>query len=170
MSNMKSPNTFMNMISEKNPKGIFKRIAHNIKLHKFRKTILEGSPSFGLLWKMADFIKISEMVFFYNNTHSLDSEFAIYSSKEYMAGTNGFKLRDDRTGVIIIVKLIADSQKVIVDIERQRGNKLKNTLTFIDNSWQDSNYTAYDEMLLEQVIKIINSKIIALFDHCYSLR
>lgn len=170
MSNMKSPNTFMNIISEKNSKGIFKRLAHKIKLYKFRKSILEGSPSFGLLWKMADFIKISEMVFFYNNTHALDSEFAIYSSKEYMAGTNGFKLKDDKNGVILIVKLISDSQKVIVDIERQRGNKLKNTMTFVNSNWQDANYTAYDEMMLEQVIKIINNKVIALFDHCYDLR
>ena len=160
----------MNIISEKNSKGIFKRLAHRIKLHKFRKTILEGSPSFGLLWKMADFIKIAEIVFFYNNTHTLDSEFTIYSSKEYMAGTNGFKLRDDNAGVILLVKLISDTQKVIVDIERQRGNKFKNTMTFVENKWQDNNYTAYDEMLLEQVIKIINTKIIALFDHCYELR
>ena len=170
MSNMKSPNTFMNVISEKNSKGIFKKLAHKIKLRKFRKTILEGSPSFGLLWKMADFIKIAEIVFFYNNTHALDSEFAIYSSNEYMAGTNGFKLKDDSTGVILIVKLISDTQKVIVDIERHRGNKLKNTMTFVENQWQNVNYTAYDEMLLEQIIKIINSKIIALFDHCYELR
>ena len=170
MSNMKSPNTFMNVISEKNSKGIFKRLAHKIKLSRFRKTILEGSPSFGLLWKMADFIKIAEVVFFYNNTHSLDSEFTIYSSKEYMAGTNGFKLKDDKTGVVLVVKLISDTQKVIVDIERQRGNKLKNTMTFVDNNWQDTNYTAYDEMMLEQVIKIINGKIIALFDYCYDLR
>jgi hypothetical protein len=139
-------------------------------LRKFRKTILEGSPSFGLLWKTADFIKISEIVFFYNNTHSLDSEFAIYSSKEYIAGTNGFKLKDDKTGVILVIKLISDSQKVVVDIERQHGNKLKNTMTFVNNNWQDSDYTAYDEMMLEQVIKIINNRIIALFDHCYSLR
>ena len=170
MGNMKSPNTFMNVISEKNSKGIFKRLAHKIKLHKFRKNILNGSPSFGLLWKMADFIKISEMIFFYNNTHALDSEFAIYSSKEYIAGTNGFKLKDDKTGVILIIKLISDTQKVVVDIERQRGNKLKNTMVFINNNWQDSGYTAYDEMMLEQVIKIINNKIIALFDYCYSLR
>lgn len=170
MSNMKTPNIFMNIISEKNPKGLISKWAHKIKLRRFRKTILEGSPSFGLLWKMADFIKIAEVVFFYNNTHSLDSEFAIYSSKEYMAGTNGFKLKDDGTGCIIVIKLISDTQKVIVDIERQRGNKLKNSLVFVDNKWQDTNYTAYDEMLLEQVIKIINSKIIALFDHCYSLR
>ena len=79
-----------------------------------------------------------------------------------MAGTNGFKLKDDNTGVILVVKLISDTQKVIVDIERQRGNKLKNTMTFVNNNWQDSNYTAYDEMMLEQVIKIINSKIITL--------
>ena len=170
MSNMKTPNIFMNIISEKNPKGFIFKWAHKIKFHKFRKMILEGSPSFGLLWKMADFIKIAEVVFFYNNTHSLDSEFAIYSSKEYMAGTNGFKLKDDKTSCIIVIKLISDTQKVIVDIERQHGNKLKNTLVFVDNKWQDTNYTAYDEMLLEQVIKIINSKIIALFDHCYSLR
>lgn len=170
MSNIKSPNTFMNVISEKNTKGIFRHLAHCIKLYRFRKTILEGSPSFGLLWKMADFIKIAEIVFFYNNTHALDSEFSIYSSKEYIAGTNGFKLKDDKTGVIIVIKLISDTQKVIVDIERQRGNKLKNSLVFIENRWQDTNYTAYDEMLLEQVIKIINTKIIALFDYCYSLR
>jgi len=87
-----------------------------------------------------------------------------------MAGTNGFKLRDDATGCIITIKLISDTQKVIVDIERQRGNRLKNSMVFVDNAWQDSDYTAYDEMLLEQVIKIINSKIMALFDYCYSLR
>lgn len=169
MENMKTANIFMNMIIEKNAKGIFNKLIHKRKLHKFRKGIIEGSPSFGLLWKMADFIRMAEIVFFYDNTHSLDSEFALYSSKEYMPGTNGFKLKDNKSGCIIIIKLISDTQKVVVDIERQRGNRIKNTMVFINNEWEDM-YTGCDEMLLEQVIKIINSKIIALFDYCYSLR
>lgn len=170
MNNISVPNIFMNIIRDKSNRGFISKIKHKIKLRKFRKNIMEGSPSFGLLWKMADFIKIAEIIFFYNNSHSLDSDLSLYSSNEYMVGTNGFKLRDNTTGCTIIIKLISDTQKVIVDVERSKGNHIKSTMTFIENEWANNNHTAYDEMLLEQVIKMINSKIITLFDYCYSMR
>lgn len=162
-------NMFMNIIYRKvtfSFRNFFKYHKHRREYKKFVNNIKNGSPSFGVLWKMADFIKLAELVFFYDNSLK-NTEFGLYSSKGYNPEENGFKIRTNECSIVI--KLYSGLEKVVLSIERLNGENLKTTLTFISDGWYGS-HTTYDEMLLEQVIKIINSRILMLFEHCYDLR
>ena len=166
---MKSINMFMNMIYEKvklSPMTIFKYIKHKRKLKKFIKDIDQGSPSFGLLWKMADFIKYAEEVFFYDNS-TKNTEFRLFSSRGYIPGENGFKI--NHPSCFIVVKLYSDTERVVVEMERTMGDRLKSRFAFSNEQWEGEP-TLHDEMLLEQIIKIINGSILDLFKYCYDLR
>jgi len=163
-------NVFVNMILNKvafSWRHLFKYLSHKKELKKFRKKIDEGSPSFGLLWKMADFIKYAEEIFFYDNSLKGNNDIMLYSSRSFAPGENGFKIVDPRC--TITIKLLSESQKCILEVSRNSGAKLKNTMEFISDNWSGEP-TAYDEMLLEQVIKMINSCILKLFDFCYNER
>lgn len=165
----KKLNPFMEMIYNKvsfKPLSLFKLLFYKRKLKKFRRDILECSPSIDLLWDMADFIKLAEVVFFYDNTLK-NTEFGLYSSRNFPAGQNGFRING--VDCRITIKLFSDIQRVCVEIERLKGEGGKTTLSFTNGDWEMT-HTPYDEMLLEQVIKTINKKIITLFDHCYEIR
>ena len=164
-------NMFIQMIYEKVPRKfgtLFKYRSHKRKIEKFRRDIHNGSPSFGVLWKMADFIKLAELIFFYDN--SINNKSNLYSSKNYSNDQNGFIIFDEDNNVKIVIKLFNESRRVVLDIERVRKSENSRTcMSFTNDSW-DSTPTIYDEMLLEQVIKVINAKMLKLFDDCYSLR
>lgn len=166
---MVTTNVFMSMIYNKvnlSFKTFFKYFKQKRRVKKFRKDILDGSPSFGLLWKMADFIKYAEEVFFYDNS-TKNTEFMLFSSRGYIPGENGFKINHPEC--FIIIKLYSDIQRVVIEMSRTKGSGLKNIMAFSNEQWEGEP-TAFDEMLLEQLIKIINSSIISLFDYCYSKR
>ena len=143
--------------------NIFKRIKHRISVRKFRNNILRCSPDFEMLWQMADFIKLSEVIFFYDNSMSNLND-GLYSSKNFPDGQNGFRVFNNEFKVTI--KLLRDSKRVCLELDRLKGDKSKRLMMFTNNTW-DTTPTIYDEMLLEQVIKDINCKIINLFDKCY---
>lgn len=166
---LKTTNVFMDMIYRKTSFSflhMLKYFKHKRELKKFERDIMNGSPSFGLLWKMADFIKSAEAVFFYDNSLK-NSEFGLYSSKGYIPGENGFKINSP--DCLLIVKLYSDSQRVVLEVDRTKGEGMKSHLAFCNEEWEGEP-TIYDEMLLEQLIKLINSKIMMLFEHCYALR
>lgn len=145
---------------------IFKYMKHKYKLNEFKKSIIDGSPSFGLLWKMADFVKYAELIFFYDNSVK-NNDFGLYSSTRYDDGENGFKITTDK--YTIVVKLYSESKKVSIELNRLIGDKIRTNISFIDEQWT-SNPSIYDEMIIEQIIKDINSRIIKLFNYCYELR
>lgn len=162
-------NIFMNMIYEKvkpSIKNIFKYFSHRRKVKKFKKDIDQGSPSFGLLWKMSDFIKSAEEVFFYDNNKD-NTDICLFSSSGYIHGENGFKINDP--DCFVVIKLYSDTQRVVIEIERAKGQRIKHTMSFTNETWEGEP-TAYDEMLLEQIIKMINKYILKLFDWCYERR
>lgn len=162
-------NLFMKMIYEKpklSLKNIFKYWKHKREVKKFRNDILKGSPSFGLLWKTATFIKLAEIVFFYDNS-TTNTEIGLFSSNNYSIGENGFKIIDEKC--TITIKLISESQRVLLEVNRNFGGKFRSSMSFMDNKWE-GDPEAYDEMLLEELIKIINKKIVMLFDWCYNKR
>lgn len=170
MNTKETTNVFMNMIYEKVPeptgfKGWWKYRKYQKKLRRFVKDISNGSPSFGMLWKMADFIKFAEEVFFFDN--STESSEYLYSSRKYERGQNGFKITTDES--VIVIKLYSNAQRVALEIDRLNGNKLRSALSFSHEQWE-MEPTPYEEMLLEQVIKIINSKMLSLFWRCYEAR
>lgn len=166
---MKTTNVFLNLIADKTAlsfKTFFKYFRHKRKVKKFRNDIINGSPSFGLLWKMSDFIKGAEKIFFYDNS-TKNTDIGLFSSKGYAPGNNGFKINTEEC--FIVVKLFSDDQKVMIELERRTGECMKTLFIFENENWT-SEHNFYDEMLLEQVIKVINNKMIRLFDYCYDLR
>lgn len=166
---MRSGNVFINTIYDKvkpSFRTLFKYLKHKKAKEKLIKTINNGSPSFGLLWKMADFIKYSEELFFYDNS-TKNEDIGLYSSRGYSPGCNGFKINDNDCWITI--KLFSESQKTVVELERKFGEHYKTNMTFVNDMW-DSENTIYNEMILEQIIKIINKRVIMLFEWCYNRR
>lgn len=164
----KYSNLFMSIIYEKRSGNLVSRIMNKIKAMRFVRSMKKVSPTFGLLWQMAIFVKLAEEIFFYDNNQS--SWFGIYSSRNYNIGTNGFIIFDKENECNITVKLYSETEKVILEVKRNRGEKLKNSFTFVSNKWENNENNMYNEMLLEQCIKIINNKFISLFKYCYGLR
>lgn len=170
---MNGINIFMKYIYDKEQfklSNLFRYLSHKMRLNKFIRDIENGSPSFNILWQMADFIKLAETIFFYKNTQK-DSGLGLYSSRNYASGTNGFRLSDlnDEGGLKVTIKLFNESKQVLLEIEYLKTDNPKQIMTFTDNDW-DTAPTAYDEMLLDQIIKIINHRIINLFYSCYDKR
>lgn len=136
---------------------IFKYFKYIRKRKAFKKRILTGSPSFGVLWYFAEFIKYCEIIFFYDN--SITSK--VYSSNKYDLCTNGFRI--NHPDAIITVKLYSDSQTVSMDIENKAGNKIKTNYIFENNSWTKEP-DAYDILHIDNVINIINRTMIEFMD------
>ena len=160
-----SVNIFINLINKKTLcRGIFKKIFHKIQTARFRKTIYKGSPSFIVLWNFADFIKYAEEIFFIENVNS--DENGVYSSREFKSGENGFKITTN--DAIIIVKLFNKTCSVAIDVG-YRKNGRHNQFSFVNEKWVEQP-SVYDEMLLEEIIKIINWEMLKLFNECYDKR
>lgn len=161
-------NIFMDYINRQRLcKGFFNKIKCDRDAKKFIKQIYEGSPSFSLLWDFADFIKLSEKVFFRKNT----PDCKLYSSSEYKEGQNGFKIIDSKVGnttIEIVVKLYTKSQKIAVAITYKDSEPNSTRIMEFENGDWKRSHTVYDEMLLENIISIINTKIIELFRKYYT--
>jgi hypothetical protein len=129
--------------------------------HKnFVNTLYNGSPSFGTLWQMADFVKTAEIVYFYDN----NSNMPIYSSNGYLPGQNGLKFEvEDAT---IIYKLYSDDQRVVLHIQRKKGNKITDEFTFEGDQWT-TEFTEFDDLLVDYVIQNTMTIFIEFFEHYY---
>lgn len=157
-------NMFISLIYEKTDfsfGSLFKYIKHRIKLNRFAKRIMKGSPTFHVLWEMADFIKISNNIFF-----TLNKSNYLYSSVNYDEGCNGFRVTDTDNNIKVTIKLIKDTNKVLLEAENIRI-KTKITMSFTDNKWDDTP-SMYDELILDQIIECINRRVMEQFWHCYN--
>ena len=160
-----SVNIFIDLINKKTIyRGFLKKILHKLEVRRFKKTINNGSPSFILLWNFADFIKYAEQIFFIENSNT--DTVGIYSSRNYKAGQNGFKITTD--DIIITVKLYNSNCSVAIDI-KYKNTDLNGEFNFKNEKWVNEP-SVYDEMLLEEIIKIINQNMIDLFTACYDKR
>ena len=170
-------NRFIAMIYEKQEfswKNFFKYHKHIRQLRKFKNMIYKGSPDFWTLWEMSDFIKFAEDAFFYDNSLS-NSHIGLYSSRNYKPNENGFKITNspysDKCNIIVKLSNINDSQKVTVEVDRLVGSNTKSILQFKNNQWiKESDNTDVNEIILDNVIDIINTCILQLFNFCYNNR
>ena len=131
------------------------------ELKKFVRTIKKGSPSFGVLWNFADFIKYAERIYFTHN-----SKDQLYSSNEYKPGENGFRI--NCADITITCKLYSEDQTVGIDLE-YKNSKLKARYTFCESAWQEEP-DEYDELLIDRIIDIINSHMLQLLERCISIK
>lgn len=159
-------NGFLNIVDKKytgfNP---IRKLISKIRFRIACRKIFNTSPSFGQLWSFADFIKLSEKIFFYNNK----SGGVLFSSSSYKIGENGFVINSDIDKVTITLKLYSDSQTITMDVKRNCGSNMVTTLTFIENDWSEPPDEA-DIILLDNVIGIINRHILMLLRYCYDRR
>lgn len=137
----------------------FKYFKFKKKYNAFCKRIDMGSPSFGVLWNFADFIKYAELIYMYDNVK--DSE--LYSSTDYTPMQNGFRINTRE--VIVTVKLYSEAKRVGIDIARNLGNKTKSNYTFENEHWTIEP-DEYDEVLLDRIIGLINDKMLYLLNWC----
>ena len=157
---------FMKIVNKTVPltlKTLFKYFKFKLEFRKFKKTINEGSPSFGVLWSFADFIKYSEIIFFFNNT----KKNYLYSSDGYEPGHNGFRISSEE--YIITVKLYTESQTVAIEIEYPKTAHRAVSYKFKSGSWENEPDN-YDILLIDRVINIINKTMINLVDFCVAKR
>lgn len=154
-------NRFLDKVEEKyigrNP---ILRLISRIKFNKFCRDIMKSSPSLGVLWYFADFIKLAERVYFFNNV----KDGKLFSSRSYVAGENGFIVNAIEEGVRILVKLDSDTQSVLLEIKRP--NNLTTEHRFINNQWGDDRQD-YDEVLIDNIIAIMNSYMVGLLKWCW---
>lgn len=168
LSTTNTSNIFMNVIYEKvnfSLKNFFKYFKQKRKYKKIIRDIRNGSPCFGVLWKMCDFIKLAEIIFFYDN--SVENSYGLYSSNNYIPGENGMKIHD--TEVDMTIKLKSDNSTVIIELDRNLGNHHRTKMEFENDNWKGIP-DIYDEMILENIIRIINRKFLTLFIDLYEQR
>lgn len=157
---------FMKIVNKAVPltfKTFFNHIKFKSELKKFKKTLNEGSPSFGVLWSFADFVKYAEIIFFFNNI----KKNYLYSSDGYEPGHNGFRISSE--DYIVTVKLYTESQVVAIEIEYPKTTHRPISYKFKNGDWVDEPDN-YDILLIDRVINIINKTMIDLVDYCVSKR
>ena len=89
MKKTKKLNMFIDIIYDKmESRSIFSKWFNYLKMRRFKKTLSTCSPSFHVIWQIADFIKYAERLFFYENS----IKNSLYSSNSYSDGENGFKI------------------------------------------------------------------------------
>lgn len=143
----------------------FKKLACYIKHKRFIKKIRNWSPSIGVLWFFADFIRIAERVYFFDNR----KDGALFSSSSYSYGENGFIITSHDDNVKLTCKIYSDDQKVIIEIKRLNGSNLITEHSFQNNEWSyDSDRSIYDEVLIDNAIGIINRSMIELVEYCWN--
>lgn len=140
-----------------------KTIRSRIELGKFVKTIKNGSPSLGVLWNFADFIKYAERIYFTRNSKDF-----LYSSSEYKPGENGFIINRKDIGIVITCKLYSEDQVVGLDLE-YKNSKLKTNYTFKEGHW-DKDPDDYDEILIDRIIEIINNMMLHWLQECIRIK
>lgn len=153
-------NIFMSLVNDSMKFSFihfFKWRKYRKKYHKFCDTITNGSPSLGVLWYFAEFIKYSEIIFFYDNS----KDGWLYSSNSYDPGENGFRIKTK--DCIITIKLFSDNQIVGIDIENTAGGHIKTNYTFENGQWTTTP-DEYDLLHIETIISIINDSMIKFLD------
>lgn len=116
-------NIFIEYIYNKKRFGIIPWIKYKIFVYKLNKI----NPNFGMMWQIADFIKLLEQVYMYDNS----SASTLYSSS-YKNGLNGFVL--NKPEFVIKFTLDSSDESIAIDISRTKGTKLKSSNVLTENS------------------------------------
>ena len=159
-------NSYLRIIDQKyTGKNPIKKWISDYRFRKECKKIFDRSPSFSQLWEFADFIKLSEYIFFYNNKNGS----TLYSSNGFKFGENGFVITSKPDNVQITLKLYTDDQRIIMDVKRLNGTNMLSTINFENNNWSTEPEDK-DIILLDNIIGIMNRHILMLLKYCYDRR
>lgn len=156
-------NRFLDVVESKYlGKNPIRRYFSKRKFNKFCKETMQSSPSLGILWYFAEFIKLADRVYFYPNSKNG----ILYSSRSYSAGENGFTINDKDNGIRLVVKLFSDEQCTCIQVTRE-GSSYITEHKFRNNAWTDDR-ESYDEVLIDNIIGIVNSHIVGLLKWCWN--
>ena len=146
----------------KNP---IKRFFNRMKHKKFLKKISDMSHSIGTLWFFCDFIKLAELIYFFDNKKNS----YIYSSSSYSYGENGFIINDEKNNnVVIKCKLFSDDQKILIEVKRTNGSNMITEFSYSNNEWNFNKFDSeYSNVLVDNTLGIINKAIVYLIDFCW---
>lgn len=156
-------NIFMRHIYGKQ-KSWWKNLKPRREYKKFLKSLKSVSPDFSMLWNIADFIKELELVYMYDNSTKHDG---LYSSNGYNPGENGIKYTSD--DLSFVIKLFSDDTRVVIEIDRHKGNQIRGKLEFIGNDWV-GDHDICDEMLLENIVNRLMNETTYLLTYFYDHR
>lgn len=136
-----------------------KGLIHWIKHKLFLRKLDNLHPGFDVLWQIADFIKLLERVYMYDNS-KLGNKLS--SSIKYNNNENGFVINCNDYEVII--KLFLDTRETAVEILRFKGNKIKSSYLFDENTVIPD---IESEQILVFIIELIMTSVKALFIEYY---
>lgn len=139
-----------------------------LNYRKYKKEcnkIRRKSHTIGSLWFFAEFIRLAEVVYFFDNKR--DSY--IFSSRSYEYGKNGFVITDKDIGVTLTCELDSDDQVISITIKRHNGSNMVTKLVYENNHnrWKYPEIQ-YGRVLIDNAIAIINKAIIYVIDFCWN--
>jgi len=141
----------------------FKRLASNFRFWREKRKIRNMSHSIGSLWFFAEFIKLAEFIYFFDNNNSS----TLYSSNTYKYGESGFMIKSLANQVNIKCKLNAEKQEIKLEISRTNGSRIINEIIFnAQKGWYNSDSSEVSVRLVDNIISIINNHIILLLCYC----
>ena len=154
----KTKNIFMRMIYDKNKTFILFRW---FKYRKFLRQLDKSAPSFDLLWQIADFIKLLETVYFYDNSSTNE----LYSSNNFDSSENGFVIRKE--GRTIRVKLYEYTREIALEV----SYSTKNTIAMKFRDGENIDFKNEEHMyLILNVENIIMDTVKELFIKYYKMK
>lgn len=163
----KSDNVFVDMLYQRHYKKGLSKFLYDIKIRRFFKKMKKSSPDFNMLWNIADFITVAELGFEYDN-NSIQYRYTdekLFSSKDFKRGENGFKIYSD--AFTVTIKLYSNkNNKVSLEVARRYGSNASSFMSFTNNDWDGETYSIMNEIILEQVIRLINERVYKLFVNC----
>jgi hypothetical protein len=140
-----------------------KAILQELNYKKFMKQLKQIAPDFDLLWDFANFIKLLEVVFFYDNNSTTGR---YYSSTSYKDNENGFIINLHEQHLTLKFKLDRnDHDKITLEVDRRFGHKIKTTFIIIN---RETNFDSiHDINLIYNINEILCREMPALLDIYY---
>lgn len=139
------------------------RLLQWFRYKRFLRLIDKSVPSFDILWQIADFIKILEQVFLYDNSPIKE----MYSSDKYKPNENGFVVK--KYNYTITIKLYEDDKSIAIQVDR--GNKKASTsMKFREGDPLEDGNNEHVLKLIENIENIIMNSAKELFIKYYNMK
>lgn len=131
----------------------------DIEVKNFKKYLNKISPNFRMLWYIADFIKILEMLYMYHNVQK--APLYLMSTK---SNIRSFIVNFD--DFYIEYTLYEDDKRINCKVIRSWNDDAKSEITFIDGEYVVK--TRADEVLMFTIIDLTMKKVYNIFDETYN--
>lgn len=135
-------------------------IIRHIKFELFIRKLNKVAPDFDMLWQIANFVKILEVVFMYPN----NKKSTLNSIDKYEHGVNGFSFTHLNTQFKF--KLFEEDKHIHIDIVSTVDGKLKSAIKF-KNGDASVITNEHDEQLFININDWLMNTVIIVLRHYY---